>query len=187
MNTEIVVGSVANIAQSRNVSIAESFLDADVVIVVDVSGSMHAQDSHNGQCRYEVACQELARLQCDLPGKVAVIAFSSYVQFVPGGVPPFMGGGTNLADALKFVQVADGLVRFIIISDGLPDDGQAALSVARQFKSRIDTVYIGPEDDLHGGRRFLEKLAAASGGQFATADRAKELAGTLEKLLLTSG
>ena len=34
---------------------------------------------------------------------------------------PYIGAGTNLAGALQFVKVADGLVKFIVISDGQPD------------------------------------------------------------------
>lgn len=183
---KIVVGSIAALAEQSNTSIAESFLSADVIILVDVSGSMNARDSRNNQSRYDVACQELARLQRDLPGKVAVVAFSSTVQFAPGGVPPFEAGGTDLVAALRFVQVADGLMRFIVISDGEPQDKEKSLAIARQFKSRIDVIYVGPEDDYAGGRRFLEQLASSSGGQFVTADRAMELADKIETLLLTT-
>jgi len=77
-------------------------------------------------------------------------------------------------------------MRFIVISDGQPDNEERALVVARRFASTIDVVYVGPEDDLAGGRRFLEKLAAVSGGQFTTSDRAHELAAKVERLLLTT-
>lgn len=184
MNTQITVGSIADLAQKGQMSIAESFLSADTIILIDTSGSMAAHDDGGTRSRYQIALEELARLQKSLPGKVAVVNFSSTVEFVPGGMPSFLSGGTDLAGALQFVKVADGLVRFIVISDGQPDDDKSALTVASGFRSKIDVVYIGPEDDLRG-RRFLEQLAAASGGQFVTADRAKELASKVEKLLLT--
>lgn len=185
MNNQIVAGSLSALAQQNNTSIAESFLNADVIILVDVSGSMDSRDAQGGQRRYDVACQELSRLQASLPGKIAVVAFSSSVQFVPGGIPSFEAGGTDLAKALRFVQVADGLVKFIVISDGQPSDEKKCLDIARQFKSKIDVVYVGPEDDFMGGRKFLEKLAAASGGTFVTADHANQLAEKVEHLLLT--
>ncbi len=186
MNTQIVPGSLSDIATKSNTSIAESFMSADVIILVDVSGSMGARDAAAGQQRYSVACDELARLQRALPGKVAVVAFSDRAHFAPGGVPPFESGGTDLAGALRFVQVADGLVKFVVISDGQPNDERAALDVARQFKSRIDVVFVGPEDDYAGGQRFLERLTAASGGTFITSDRAHELATKVERLLLSA-
>lgn len=186
MNTQIIPGSLSDVATQNNTSIAESFLSADVIILVDVSGSMDSKDARDNQKRYDIACQELAKLQQSLPGKIAVVAFSSDVMFCPGGVPVYEGGSTNLTKALQFVQVADGLVKFIVISDGQPDNDKTALVVAKRFKSKIDVVYVGPEEDFMGGCKFLEKLAAASGGQFVTTDRANELAEKVQTLLLTA-
>ena len=186
MTNQIIPGSLGAIAQNESKSIAESFVSADVIIVVDTSGSMEARDSRGGNSRYDVALEELKRLQRDLPGKLAVVAFSSQVEFCPGGIPTFFRGGTDLTAALQFVKVADGLVQFIVISDGQPDNKKTALSLASTFKSRIDVVYVGPEDDYMGGRKFLEKLAQASGGQFVTADRAQQLADRVETLLLSA-
>jgi len=183
MNQAIVKGSLSDIARQNNTSIAESFMSADVIIIVDTSGSMDTRDARGNKSRYDVALEELARLQRELPGKIAVIAFSSTVQFIPGGIPPFLGGGTDLAGALRFVRVADGLVRFIVVSDGQPDNEKSALDVARGFRSRIDVVYVGPEDSLWGGREFLERLAKASGGTFS-AQKVDELASTVSQLLL---
>lgn len=184
MNTQIVSGSLSAISQQTGKSIAESFLNADVITIVDTSGSMTTHDSQGGQSRYDVACQELEKLQNSLPGKIAVLAFSSEVIFCPSGIPQFLGGGTALDRALRFAKVADvpGM-RFIVISDGEPDNEAEALKVARTYKSRIDVIYVGPEE-YPAGRKFLEQLAQASGGQIVTADRAKELAASVEKLLL---
>ena len=185
MNNALVVGSLAQIAQAQNVSIAESFLNVDALILVDVSGSMDTTDSRGGQSRYDVALQELARLQGDLPGKLAVIGFSSTSQFVPNGRPAMIGSGTNLAGALEFVHVADdGDMRFIVISDGQPDEEEKALAVAAKFQGRIDGVYVGPEDD-NRGRLFLERLSKAHGGRAVVAAQACELASKTERLLLT--
>lgn len=182
----IVTGSLGAIAQRDGMSIAESFLSADVIVLVDVSGSMDSPDSRGGRRRYDVACEELARLQRDLPGKIAVIAFSSWPEFVPGGVPPFQCGGTDLAGALRFVQPADGTVKFIVVSDGQPDSVSECLKIAASFQSTIDVVYVGPEGDRTGAL-FLEQLARAAGGKFVKADRATELAERVETLLLGAG
>jgi len=166
MTTALIKGSLGAIAQRDNMTLAESFLSADVLLIVDMSGSMGAHDAPGGKSRYEAAEQELRRLQEQNPGKIAVIAFSDTAEFAPTGIPRRMGAGTNLAGALSFVKPADGTgVRFIVISDGEPDDPPKALATARTFESKIDCVYIGPESGH--GRAFLERLAAASGGSFA--------------------
>ena len=184
MNTSIVVGSIADIAEKTGTSIAESFLNCDALVIMDVSGSMAMTDSRGGRSRYEVALEELAALQATMPGKVAVIAFSSNVQFVPGGVPPLIGESTDLAAALRFARMADGVdMRFIVVSDGEPDEADAALREAAMYEAKIDTVFVGPER-YPVGRAFLQRLAAASGGRSVTADRAQELAVKLETLLL---
>ncbi len=187
MQTAMVPGSLSAVAKREGQSLAETFLSADAVIIVDVSGSMCTHDSRGGRRRYDVALEELAQLQAHMPGKLAVLAFSDDCIFVPGGQPPYLGGRTNLAGALRFAKVADVLgVRFIVISDGQPNDEHEALAVAKTYNNRIDTVFVGPENDWHGGQAFLQQLAAASGGQHMTADRVQELADKAERLLLTA-
>ena len=166
MNNAIVTGSIAAVSKRENVSLAESFLSVDVMTIVDTSGSMHIKDAPGGRTRYQAACDELAAIQSSNPGKIGVIAFSSTAQFCPGGVPLDFGGSTNMAGALRFAKVADNLgIKLILISDGEPDNRKDTLDVARTFKSHIDTIYIGSERD-GSGRRFLEELAAATGGRF---------------------
>lgn len=185
---DLVRGSLYEIAMKNNQSIAESFINCDVVILVDTSGSMSDTDSRGGQSRYRVACEELRALQDSLPGKIAVLSFSSDVHFCPSGLPIFQGMTTDMAKALQFAQVADEIpgMRFILISDGEPDSASETLSIAHRYKNKIDTIYVGPEDRPIG-RDFLTRLAQASGGQTITVDRAKELKAGIETLLLTSG
>lgn len=185
MNTQIIPGSLSAIAAQNNTSIAETFIGADAVIIVDTSGSMAAHDSRGGKSRYEVACEELRALQSSLPGKLALISFSDDCLFCPNGIPHNYGCGTNLARALKFAKIADVTgIRFIVISDGEPDSKKSALNVAKTFRAKIDTIYVGPEGG--SGQDFLRKLAQASGGTGVTADRVKELAATTQRLLLGS-
>ena len=183
----IVPGSLGAIASKNGGSIAESFVSADAIIICDTSGSMAGRDSRDGQSRYDVACQELQKLQATMPGKLAVIAFSDSVIFCPGGVPEYIGSGTNLAGALKFAKVADvpGM-RFIVISDGQPDDEQAAIKIAATFAGRIDCIFVGPESDFMGGREFLAKLARAHKGKSVTAKCAEQLAEKTTTLLLAT-
>jgi hypothetical protein len=189
----IVPGSLAAIAQRDGATLAESFLSAEAIILIDMSGSMAVSDAPAGaryelgapmRTRYDAAEDELRRLQAQLPGKVAVVAFSSTVEFVPGGVPPRLGGGTDMAGALRFVRPADGTgTRIILISDGEPDSESETLAVAGQFETQIDCIYIGQEGDR--GQHFLKRLADATGGRAFKSNQPGLLKGAVEQLLLT--
>jgi Mg-chelatase subunit ChlD len=181
----IVAGSLSQLAGNKNMSLAESFMSAEVIIVCDTSGSMGTHDSRGGKSRYDVACEELAALQGSMPGKIAVISFASEVTFCPNGVPFNYGSGTDLAGALTFVKAADMIpgMKFILVSDGEPDDQASALRVASQFKNKIDVIFVGNEKSPTG-RAFLEKLAKTTGGQTVTAEAAKTLAAQVQVLLL---
>lgn len=180
----IVAGSISAIARDSGKSLAQTFIGADVVVIMDCSGSMTSEDAAGGKSRYEVASRELASLQGNLPGKVALISFNNVTLFNPDGVPMTPGGGTDLADALRFARRADVEgIRFIVISDGEPNAPAEALKVAAKYKNRIDCIYIGPEN-WPTGRDFLNRLSAASGGKVVTADKAKELSSAVQRLLL---
>lgn len=181
--SSIIKGSMAAVAASNNMSLAESFMDVDAVIVVDTSGSMDQMDSVGGRSRYEQACKELEALQGSLPGKIAVLSFSSTVMFCPSGRPTNLEGGTDIAGALQFAKAIDVPgITFILISDGQPDDEMAAMNVAKTYKNKISTIYVGPES-RPTGRKFLKRLAAVTGGQAMTSDRVKELATDIKHLL----
>lgn len=179
----LIPGSLSAIAQRNGIGIAESFLSADVILLVDMSGSMASEDAPGGISRFEAAERELRTLQERFPGKVAVVAFSDIVQFCPSGIPPHLGAGTNLTHALKFLKVTDGTAKIVIISDGVPNNPPGALQVAATFESKIDCIYIGPEGKGNG-RRFLQRLAAQSGGIFAESDAPGLLAENVSLLLL---
>ena len=165
-NDKLVYGSLRDVAQRSGKPVAETFLSVDALVMVDTSGSMDSADCENRRTRYDLACEQLIRLQRDIPGKVGVISWSSSVQFNAGGVPYYFGGGTDLAGVLRFVKPADGTtIKLILISDGEPDYGSqdTCLDLARKFKSTIQTIFIGPEDGP--GREFLKRLAEATGGK----------------------
>lgn len=181
--TALIPGSLSALARRSGASLAETFVNADVVVLVDVSGSMRTNDSRGSRSRYEVAIGELANLQNANPGKLAILGFANTTIFYPSGEPALLGGSTDLAGALQFARVADtGDMRFVIISDGEPNSEADALREAARYQGRIDVVYVGPEDHA-AGRDFLTRLARSRGGQTVTADRACELA-TKTQLLL---
>lgn len=154
------------------------------MVLVDTSGSMGAHDSRGGQSRYDVACEELSKLQGSNPGKILVISFSDEVKVCLNGVPYNFMGGTMVGRALQYVKQYDipGM-NIIVISDGEPMDENEALTVARTYTNPISTIYVGPPDETRG-RVFLGRLAVATGGKTVTADRAKELAASIQTLLL---
>ena len=180
----LVPGSLGQIAARDKSSIARVFMDCDEIILVDTSGSMMSEDSTGGQSRYSVACQELCKLQRDLPGKLAIFAFSDSCVFCPNGVPGLLKGGTRLLDALKYVIAADGTVGFTVISDGYPDSGtdDSIVMLVRQMKSRVNAIFAGGSED-HDGRMFMKKLADAGRGRDGFSDRSKDLQETVMLLM----
>lgn len=168
-NEIIASGSVSDLATQQGTSIENVFYhDVDVIVILDTSSSMNKKDGRKSQTRLTVATAELEQLQKENPGKVALIEFADSVIFQPGGVPlETVGGMTDIAKALRFVLPADNCeFTFVLVSDGEPDSEKEALDVARKFSDPIHTIYCGPEDDLNGGRRFLEKLASLTNGKF---------------------
>jgi Mg-chelatase subunit ChlD len=183
----IVPGSLSAVSKRDGVSLEQSFMGADVVILADMSGSMYSADAPGGLSRFDAAERDIRCLQEQHAGKVALLVFSNDVRFCPGGVPQRLAGNTNLAGALKFIHVCDDTgMKIILISDGMPDDPDAALREAKKFKTKIDCIFIGPESDTFGGRAFLQRLAAATGGQFIASDAPGELLKPVETLMLTS-
>ena len=184
METAIVAGSISDVAITKGKPLALAFMDVETVVIVDTSGSMSAQDSRNGLSRYSVACSELSKLQAGQPGKILVISFSDEAKVCLNGVPYNFMGGTLVGRALQFAKQYDiSGMNIIVISDGEPMDENEALAVARTFINPISTVYVGPPDEPRG-REFLGRLAMATGGKTVTSDRAKELATSIQTLLL---
>lgn len=92
----------------------------------------------------------------------------------------------DLAGGLRFIKVADEIpgMKFILVSDGDPDDRPGALTIAQTFKNHIDVIYVGPENNP-SGRDFLYRLAQSTGGKGVTAEKAVELSATVQRLLLS--
>jgi hypothetical protein len=159
----IVQGSLSAVAKKNNRSLAVGFMDVKAFVMVDVSASMGASDAPGGKSRYDAACEQLEYLQNQNPGEIAVAAFSSQTQFCPAGVPVYFGEDTDMVRALNMLKMADGTdIRLILISDGEPNNEQQTLDIAKHFRSKIDTIFVGPEDGH--GREFLKQLSSATGG-----------------------
>jgi len=183
MTRAIVTGSIADVMGRENVSLAESFLSCDVMLLVDTSGSMSQNDAPEGLSRHDAAQRELEHLQNGQPGKFSVVSFSSEARFCPTGIPHRFNAGTDMAGALRFVKPADDCgIRFFLITDGEPDSEKETLKVAKTFKSRIDVVFIGRKNGR--GSDFLQRLAAVTGGQSVKSKEVGMLAESVEMLML---
>lgn len=181
MNAAIVPGSLAAVANRDGLSLAESFLNCEVLVLIDQSGSMASPDAPGGKTRFDAADAELFRLQKQHVGQVGVISFSNHVRFCPGGQPIREHGSTDMAAALDFTCIADGACKIVLISDGKPDSEGETLRAAAKYRHPIHTIYIGPEDG--NGRAFLTRLAKATGGRTFQSDAPGLLAEGVNELL----
>lgn len=181
----IVPGSLSSIAARDGASLVEVFMSCDYIILVDTSGSMSEQDSRGGKSRYDVACDELRKLQSSLPGKLGIFSYSSECMICPGGVPNYQGGGTELLEAMEYVEPADGTIKkYVVISDGYPESGteNSILALARRMITPIDTIFAGPIEDMLG-RQFMAELANAGRGRSEFSANASDLGDSARKLL----
>ena len=83
----IVKGSLSQIAKETGRTLAESWINVDAVILVDISLSMTECDARGGKSRYDVAQEELTELQNSLPGKIAIVAFFRKTVLCPNRQP----------------------------------------------------------------------------------------------------
>ena len=183
-SNELVPGSLGAVARRDRMSIAQMFMDADEIILVDTSGSMMTLDSTGGLSRYDVACQELRKLQRDLSGKLAIFSFSTTCVFCPSGVPTMLRHDTNLLGALQYVIGADGCVNYTIISDGYPDPGtdHEIIQLVSTMMSRVNTVFAGPTEDERG-RKFMDQLAHVGRGKSSLSAHAEDLSSAVKLLM----
>jgi Mg-chelatase subunit ChlD len=131
------------------------------VIIVDVSGSMDRPVTPDKR-RIDVLRDVLARVLPAASG-TRIIAFSAGVLPLEPGEPiPEPAGSTALHLALEHARRARPQ-HVIVISDGAPDDKQAAINAARALQCRIDAYFCGGEDD-RAGLAFMRVLALCSRG-----------------------
>lgn len=160
-----VKGSLQESQKNHKVTFAEAFMTVDAIVIVDISASMSTQDvdAEGGvRSRHEEANNQLQRLQARHPAKIAVVAFSNDSQFCPSGVLPPVQSSTNMLGALQFVAPADDTgIKFILVSDGEPDDPQGTLAFARTLKTSINTIFVGKGR----GGDFMRELAQATKGR----------------------
>jgi len=162
----IVQGSIGSMMESQGKNLAQAMLDIKAVVIIDVSGSMANKDDGKEKTRFEIANDELATVQTNNPGHVAVIEFSDSARLIPYGALSQPDGTTNVAAALMLAKSMDGFedIKFILVSDGEPNNAEMAFQIGRQFHNPINTIYVGPKNNPSGAE-FLKKLSAMTGGE----------------------
>jgi Mg-chelatase subunit ChlD len=95
-------------------------------------------------------------------------------------------GSTNMADAITLahqkLKIRNGSLAMVIVTDGIPDSVEAALTEAEKAKNDdIDIIAIGTDD---ADRNFLKKLASRSDlGMKVTRDQLRASISTSANLL----
>lgn len=137
-------------------------------LLLDVSGSM-AYPVGNRQ-RIEVAADVL-RLSLNRTPGARVVLFNTYAYELVGLDPsarslklPEAEGGTALHLGLDLIgTMTPKPMRIVLISDGLPDDAEAALRSARALAPcEISAFHVGDDGDRIAAG-FLKELALAGG------------------------
>jgi len=179
----IVPGSVADMA-ARNQG---QIIPPSVCVLFDISYSMRAEDAVMADgartSRFLAGAEQLTLLQAQYPGQIILIDFGDLAQVRPGGHPDEPNGmNTFLAPALQLAKELDtGVMRFVIISDGCPQDENPSLEVGQTFLAGIDTIAVG---EANNGAVFLRKLAEATGGTYHRDTSGMRLLGATIRALL---
>ena len=129
------------------------------ILLLDTSGSMASEADNPGERRIDALRGVVAMLRNKgLLFKQA--CFNSGVVWSDVVTEP--AGGTNLSGALEFIEKINPR-HVIIVSDGEPDNKEAALAVAKRLGCKIDVFYVGPKSCVEH-RDFLLSLATSTGG-----------------------
>jgi Mg-chelatase subunit ChlD len=137
-------------------------------LLLDVSSSMDGSGRERPIDRLRASARQLRQ---DIPTLRQIVFpaknFNNFpydAEEITGDIPE-PRGTTPLHAAIR-VATALGALHLIVVSDGVPDDEQAAARAARESKCKIDVVYVGMPGGH--GEAFLRQLAQAHGGSSET-------------------
>jgi hypothetical protein len=171
MTQELTLNTNRNLTLSERLSLKKS----GRVLLLDVSGSM-SSDCEPGKTKIDALREVVAGIKY----QPKMFAFSSDTAECDKDTIPRPNGGTRLGRALAYMK-DKGHDKIIVITDGMVDDPDLCLEMAK--KTNIQIFYIGVGEKP----KFLEELAAAAGGNFCTKEDisagARELQGKLQLLL----
>lgn len=181
LSSSLESGSLKALVQERKA-------EKETHLLLDYSSSMDGGVFYGSQTRKIDALRKIADdLRADTTCPQVGFGGSAYdgsnnIRFIERVPEP--AGGTPLAEGIDFCA-QHGAKRIVVVSDGEPDDPQAALASAKAFGGVVDIVYVGPEGGP--GAVFMKKLAEATKGrvQVTTLRDTKQLTGQLRGLLGT--
>jgi len=150
-------------------------------ILADISGSMG--ESVGSVTKYDLLKKALGDPIIDWTSQ-QLISFNSFPESTTPATLPLPSANTALHRAIDYI-LPEKPSFTLIITDGQPDDEQAALDAADKLTGIIDVLFIGKDNDVDA-IAFLKKLSARNGGKIFVRDlqKTKSLpASALQKLL----
>lgn len=147
------------------------------VLLLDTSGSMNSEADVTGERRIDALRGVVESLR-QQGVAFRTICFNSSPFF--SDVIPEPSGGTNLSAALELAESINAR-HIVVVSDGVPDSKDAALTVASRLAARIDCYHVGPKAETEAAN-FLRELArngGDAGGSVTFAELQVHIAGVL--------
>jgi Mg-chelatase subunit ChlD len=136
------------------------------LLLVDCSGSM-SDRVRTGARKIDALRKVVETLRTTHPVPLAAFGISGDRQVDVVDAVPEPSGGTPLDLAIDF-GAEQGATHLVVVTDGQPNDEDAAFESARKFGGPIDVFYIGDGNDR--GSKFAAKLAAMTGGSCGLTD-----------------
>lgn len=157
------------------------------ILLLDTSGSMSG-DVTRGESKIEILWSIVQQLRAQaIPFRTA--EFNNECNWSDGVAMPRPSGSTALASALEYVASVSPQ-QITLVTDGYPNNPEAALEVASLLQCKINVLYVGPSSDYRA-IDFCQRLAAACGGSYAHNSLTSELlqlqASESARLMLTAG
>jgi hypothetical protein len=133
------------------------------VLLLDCSSSMGGRV--NGGRKIDILRGAIAALTLD---EWRIYAFNSRTDLILPTQIPEPSGGTNLGEALRVISAED-TVETLVVSDGVPDSEDDALSAAALVQGVISTLFVGDDFDS-SAKNFLRRLSRAGCGKCYSQD-----------------
>jgi hypothetical protein len=167
-------GSLADALKAREKGSGVFSINGSGVLLIDTSGSMgemiEFDDSGAGNHVRKIdrlrEVVDQVRAQCP----AEMVSFGRTTGIISEVEEP--GGSTPLDQALQ-IAADNGFHHLVVISDGQPNNPEAALAIAKANGFLIDTCFVGTADAY--GEKFLEELAHQNGGTSQRGDLTEPL------------
>jgi hypothetical protein len=151
-------------------------------LLLDTSGSM-STECRGADCRIDVLRKAVEALDWQF---YRLFTFDSICVEIPNpSALSATGGGTALDLGLREIAKLNPS-QTVLISDGEPDDEQAALIAAKSLTGTISTIHIGDDQDKEA-IAFMRKLATLGCGTTHIQDLGRghlELGAAINRLML---